>query len=474
MVLANNQKGGILMINDTNNLPTLKEIESNLFSELQDVFQATILSILDDIDVLLRDSRDFKRYENREKQKTTIATMFGSITINRRIYIDRYKEVRVALLDKYLEYIGSDSLSPFLTEMAVKWAVKGPSYRDSCDRFCDLLGYQVTSHETIRQEVLKIKPKEIASDEVTPKMEKDVLFLEVDGLNVHKQQSTRKSREIKFGVVHEGWEKRHPGSSEYKLLNKSYWETLGSGQEFWEEFSRYLYGKYEITNNTYVVINGDGAPWIRGGVDYFPNATYTYDRYHLKPWIERALSQRTKKEIRRAYRAADKNDPIALLTAISEAQKAETNEDKKIEISDLRQFILNNMDAFRDYRDILKEKDAGIDTSWMRSMGSAESNMNLFSRRLKKMGYSWSEQGLKGMLNGIIHRFEGTLIRAIENASNVVETDHNQIKDYPSFAPLLTERVRPSIGAIQGTMPALSTADQNKPYGLALRGLSGI
>ena len=39
------------MNNDINNLPNLKEIESNLFSELQDVFQSTLLSILQEIDV---------------------------------------------------------------------------------------------------------------------------------------------------------------------------------------------------------------------------------------------------------------------------------------------------------------------------------------------------------------------------------------------------------------------------------------
>lgn len=462
------------MNNDINNLPNLKEIESNLFSELQDVFQSTLLSILQEIDVWLRDSRDFERFENREMQKTTLATMFGPITINRRIYRDRDAGVRVALLDKYLGYDGGDSLSPFLTEMAVKWAIKGPSYRDARDRFCDLLGYQVTSHETIRQEVLKINPKEIEPEESAPKREKDVLFLEVDGLNVHKQNSTRKSREIKFGIVHEGWGKRHPSSSDYELKNKSYWETLESGQVFWEEFSRYLYGKYEITNDTHIVINGDGAPWIRNGIDYFPSAIYTYDRYHLKPWIKTALSKRSKKEIERAYTAADKNDPVALVTAIAEAQKAETNEEKKAEISDLRQFILENMDAFRDYRDILKEKDKDLDTSWMRFMGSAESNMNLFSRRLKKMGYSWSESGLKGMLNGMIHRFEGTLIQALETVSNAVKPDVGQVKDYPPFAHLLTERARPSIGATQGHMPVLTSNDQNKPYGQALRGLAGF
>lgn len=40
------------------------------------------------------------------------------------------------------------------------------------------------------------------------------------------------------------------------------------------------------------------------------------------------------------------------------------------------------MDAFRDYRELLKEKDENLDTSWRRSMVAAESNMNLFSKRL--------------------------------------------------------------------------------------------
>src|SRR5690625_7942079 len=132
------------------------------------------------------------------------------------------------------------------------------------------------------------------------------------------------------------------------------------------------------------------------------------------------------------------------------------------------------MDAFRDYRDILKEKEQDLDTSWMRFMGSAESNMNLFSRRLKKMGNSWSESGLKGMLNGMIRRFEGTLIQALETASNAVKPDIGQVKDYPRFAHLLTERARPSIGATQGHMPVLTSNDQNKPDGQVLRGLAGF
>ena len=89
----------------------------------------------------------------------------------------------------------------------------------------------------------------------------------------------------------------------------------------------------------------------------------------MKKWIKESLNKRTKQERRKAYLAADNNDPTALLVAVAEAEKAETDEEKKKEIADLRIFIYKNMNAFRDYRDILKEK--GIDTSEMRPMGAA-------------------------------------------------------------------------------------------------------
>lgn len=86
----------------------------------------------------------------------------------------------------------------------------------------------------------------------------------------------------------------------------------------------------------------DAAPWIRKGVDFFEHAIYTYDRYHLKKWIKRALSNRSKQERRKAYLRADNNDSVALLVAIDEAEKAEDDEVKKKEIADLRLFIYEN------------------------------------------------------------------------------------------------------------------------------------
>jgi len=161
------------------------------------------------------------------------------------------------------------------------------------------------------------------------------------------------------------------------------------------------------------------------------------------------------------------------LVAIAEAEKAETDEKKKEDIKDFRLFILGNQNAFLDYRTILKDK--GVDVEGMRTMGAAESNMNLFSKRLKKYGYSWSHDGLDRMVGAMIHHFEGKLIEIIQNSKQMKSTEIKREtgKKYLSFATLLTERTRQSIGAIQSHLPALVGDDQGKPYIKALRGLVG-
>lgn len=51
------------MFNHTNNLPTLKEIEQGLFKELQSIYQNILVSMLEKVDIWLRDNRDFTRFE---------------------------------------------------------------------------------------------------------------------------------------------------------------------------------------------------------------------------------------------------------------------------------------------------------------------------------------------------------------------------------------------------------------------------
>jgi hypothetical protein len=179
------------------------------------------------------------------------------------------------------------------------------------------MGYQVMSHEQIRQKVLALEKQMSQGEEVPPKP-LNVLFIEVDG--------------------------------------KSYYHTLGAAEQFWDELSEQVYSQYQVTKDTYVVINGDAAPWIRQGVDYFPNALNVYDRFHLKKWLKEALRHHPK-HLARAHQAVGHDDLSTLLSEVAQAEaKAYTPEEKQA-IASLRCFLLENMEAIRDYRARLREKE---------------------------------------------------------------------------------------------------------------------
>src|SRR5690606_40929777 len=136
------------------NLPTLKEIEVNLFQQLQAMFAEVMVRCLEEIDSWIMANRDHTRYRLRDKRQVTMSTSFGEISFSRRLYQDREKGTYVYLLDQALAFDGQTGISPHLEEWAVELATAGPSYHESARQIKELLGYQAISHETIRQRLI--------------------------------------------------------------------------------------------------------------------------------------------------------------------------------------------------------------------------------------------------------------------------------------------------------------------------------
>jgi hypothetical protein len=64
-----------------------------------------------------------------------------------------------------------------------------------------------------------------------------VLFEEADGLwlsmqGKSREKSSKGKKELKIGVIYEGWEKRYPSSKEYKTVEKSAFAGYMKPDEF--------------------------------------------------------------------------------------------------------------------------------------------------------------------------------------------------------------------------------------------------
>ena len=395
-----------------------KGLEKSLWTFLLNSFQHYMVEILEEIDEILRETRDLSRYRIKEKNSRTIQTMVGEVSFSRRYYWDLEKQEYLYLLDETLNLESHKTIGPGLLKLAVTWATKGPSYRDARDRLTDLFGFQVLSHESIRNALIEVsdsikreKENEIVKAEGTRKVK--TLFIEVDGFFAKQQKNKKKKRknrnkEAKMAVVHEGWVPRHNGKhSDYQLLNAMRIASLKEAEEFWEYVRGIIASKYADVDEILIVINGDGASWIRAGTNHFGNSIYQYDRFHVSRELRRTL-RFDKKALSKAQRALKKNDVGSLAIVATEALVSCEDPKQKEKLEAFIKLLVSDQEYIVDYRVRLKEKGYEVLPKW-RGLGAAESNVNKFKGRIGKRGRSWSLEGLEAMLTSLNSLFGGTL-----------------------------------------------------------------
>jgi hypothetical protein len=444
----------------TTTMPTMKEIEQWIFRKMQEEFARAMKQVLEVLDQQILEQRDRERYRVKEARETSVNTVFGSIRFKRRLYSDRRSGKHVYLLDQLLQFEGRGKVSPHLEETAIAFASQGPSYRDSAKRLEQLLGYNVLSHQAIREKLLARAEQPLAVVERRPVQ---VLFVEVDGLYTKLQRSKKRGMENAIAVVHEGWEK---SGKRVRLKNKQHYLHTGGG-DFWEGFGDFLVERYEIDENTWLVVNGDGAPWIGECTSYFHQCLYMLDRFHVARDLKRFVGHLPKvwETVRQSLA---KQDAAALLAAVEGISEQEIAEENRKDWKQYKSFLKRQKKHLDDYRKTLQAK--GIDTSGMRSMGSAESQMRIFAKRTKRGGYSWSERGVRAMLR--------TMMRNNETHLMVKTTKGHESRQKVSQKPvsmrqLLKSATQQAKGCITGMIRILQGPKQSSTTGMALKALRG-
>jgi Uncharacterised protein family (UPF0236) len=121
----NIQKEKAPMKQNTIKLPTLKEIESNLFRTLQETFSDVLEELLTGYDREIAEQRDKGRYQLKDKRAIQMDTLFGSVSIKRNYYWDRIGNKYVYLLDQYLQFEGGKGLVQLWKKWRWNWRLLG-------------------------------------------------------------------------------------------------------------------------------------------------------------------------------------------------------------------------------------------------------------------------------------------------------------------------------------------------------------
>jgi hypothetical protein len=260
-------------------------LEKELFTIARDYLMQMLKAVLEHIDQLILYSAQREGWKVVDIKERTLETTLGLLTYNRRYYKKRTLSgayTYTFLLDELLGIPPKAHVSPRVNELAII-LVAEQTYRKAAETL-ELLGISI-SHETIHQDVqiagehLKKWDAETALDH-TGKRVVPLLIIEADGTMLKRQRRKKKTDkrfELKTAVIYEGWEEGPKGRA--KLVNPIYF--VYQGEEFWTALERHLSRIYDLDGCTRIIIAGDGADWVRAGVDLF-GAEYQYCRFHLK------------------------------------------------------------------------------------------------------------------------------------------------------------------------------------------------
>lgn len=235
-----------------------------------------------------------------------------------------------------------------------------------------------------------------------------VLFAEADELRVAMQRPKRRRRpgevlpkrralrgEVRLLVCHRGWTRRDPGSTEYRLAGKHVYAAVAGAEAFWRGAVLSLHGYCALEQVRCTVLNGDGAGWIRQGLEYLPHCEFQLDRWHLWQAVKAGVSDQPAVQ-RRVYEMFPQGGTWTEIERVLQGAA----------LKGLRRYLWENRDGLSDYRQrgLPVERQA----DW-RGLGAAEANVDKpWAERLTKRGMSWG-RGLAPLVRLVSLQQQGTL-----------------------------------------------------------------
>lgn len=254
-------------------VPSIEDVEEFSWTKLKQTAATLTEAYAREIDQALYEDRSGRRAAGlaveRRGNHRTILTDIGEISYERTYYAMRdgtydYPVDRVLGIDPYQRV--SDR-----TMLKLAGEAKEGSYA-SAVRI-------VTEGKISRQTVMNaVRRCQAGEKEVTA--QRQVPALHVDADEDHVSLQNGRTLIVPLVTVYEGVEKVGEGKQpRRKCKNAFHYSALKAGEEFWDDVYEQIVSRYDL-KETRIYLHGDGAAWIRQGLEYLPNSTFVLDCYH--------------------------------------------------------------------------------------------------------------------------------------------------------------------------------------------------
>ena len=370
-----------------------RQWESRVFQQVCVAGQQEATRYLEALDEALFEQRSAGWVVVGFRERRLVAR-FGEVRIQRRLYRDGHEEYHF-LLDEYLGLNAYQAATPEMQAMCTVLCGQ-MSFRKAADYLeqwlAGLLSHstcwrllQRTGEVAANARVEEVEAVFTRGEAVSQAGERQVerLYMEADGVYVRLQKQSRAHLELHSAIAYEGWERLSGTREAYRLREKRAYCHVGDRVSFWEGVSLAWAHKWDLHRVREVIIGGDGATWIRAGMEPFSGATWQLDGFHLARACRQAFGAQAGQKLYQALRAGKATKAQACLqqTPLREGKQAQR--------------------AFRWLEKVAQKKwgldwrvRQGLNMEDARGLGCMEGNQaQLLAARMKGNGRSWSPSG---------------------------------------------------------------------------------
>ena len=393
-----------------NGIPSIEEVEEFSWSKLKRAAAELTEAYAQEMDQSLYKDRAGRKAAGlvveRRGDRRAIETDIGEIAYKRTYYSLKdgtydYPVDRVLGVDAYQRVSNR-------TMLRLTGEAKEGSYA-SASRI-------VTEGKISRQTVMNaVRRCRAGEDKIN--VQKRISVLHVDADEDHVSLQNGRTQIVPLVTVYEGLEKVGEGKRpRRKCINAFHHSALKAGEDFWEDVYEKILSRYDL-RGTRIYLHGDGAAWIRQGLEYLPNSTFVLDCYH-KNKAKKMLFAGCRKGEAKTEKAAVANalrygNGDALIEA--GRRLIQRHPEKQSRIEDGLGYLYQNLDAIAiRYRD-----------PEARNGGATEPHVShVLSRRLSSRPIGWSLKTLEHLVP----------ILAAGTYELIPRLEHEELPDYTTQA----------------------------------------
>lgn len=356
-------------------------------------------------ELIFEDNKKKKQYEPVRFQDKSLITKNGKTKFERRYYKDNETGEYIYLADAVLGIEKGERIDKNVKAEVIERA-NDQSYNKSGKKVVPGLEISATTvmknvrknewemEIEERKECEKIKAKniyiQVDEDHIKQRNKKGCTISKIVTIYTRKRTLTKPDKIDKIQQIRKELVDKFTFSGLYK-----------DNQKLWEDVSYYIdctYKKDEIEN---VFIMGDGASYIKAGIEYIDKAVFVLDIFHLKKYINHLNYDEYLKS--KLEEAIEQYDPISTENIMNEAIKnirKEIKEDEKLGRNTKR--LNNRLKKIENTKTYLMNQWSGIeahDKYKDKLTGCCQEGQvhHTLSERMSTDAKVWSENGIDEM-----------------------------------------------------------------------------